>query len=109
YGLAGHGWEMADRSGVRLEIESASLPLYEGALQIARAGHRTGGDPRNRAYVEGHVETRADDGFVALCMDPQTSGGLLAAVDPSAVDALVADGFVAVGRFTAGVPGVVIL
>jgi len=109
YGLAGHGWEMADRSGVRLEIESASLPLYKGALQIARAGHRTGGDPRNRAYVEGHVETRADDGFVALCMDPQTSGGLLAAVDPSAVDALVADGFVAVGRFTAGVPGVVIL
>lgn len=109
YGLAGHGWEMAERSGVRFEIESARVPLYDGALEIARAGHRTGGDPRNRAYVEGHVETHTDEGHVALCMDPQTSGGLLAAVDPVVVDGLVAAGFAVVGRFTTGDPGVVIL
>ena len=109
YGLAGHGWEMADRSGVRFEIDSSLVPHYPGALELARAGHRTGGDPRNRAYVEGHIETRADDGRVALCMDPQTSGGLLAAVGPSVVDALVADGFTVIGRFAAGAPGVVIL
>ncbi|MEY3588499.1 MAG: hypothetical protein RJA47_1095, partial [Actinomycetota bacterium] len=46
---------------------------------------------------------------VALCMDPQTSGGLLAAVDPVVVDGLVAAGFAVVGRFTTGDPGVVIL
>jgi selenide,water dikinase len=109
YGLAGHGWEMADRSGVVLEIESARIPLYDGALEIALSGHRTGGDPRNRAYVEGHVEIRADECHVALCMDPQTSGGLLAAVDPVVVDGLVAAGFAVVGRFTTGDPGVVIL
>lgn len=109
YGLAGHGWEMAERSGVKLEIDSSLVPCYPGALDLARAGHRTGGDPRNRAYVEGHIETRAGDGHVALCMDPQTSGGLLAAVEPSVVDALVADGFTVIGRFVAGAPGVVVL
>jgi hypothetical protein len=34
--------------------------------------------------------------------DPQTSGGLLAAVDPGAVDHLVAEGFVQVGKVAAG-------
>ena len=109
YGLAGHGWEMADRSGVCLEIETARVPLYDGALEIARSGRRTGGDPRNRAYVEGHIETRADEAHLALCMDPQTSGGLLAAVSPGAVEPLVEHGFSVVGRFTDGAPGIVIL
>ena len=40
-----------ERSGVTLSIETGVLPLYPGALEIALAGHRTGGDPRNRAYV----------------------------------------------------------
>ena len=31
FGLAGHGWEMADRSAVRLTIEGSALPLYAGA------------------------------------------------------------------------------
>lgn len=109
YGLAGHGWEIADRSGVRLEIESARMPLYDGALEIARTGRRTGGDPRNRSYVEGHFEAVAGEEHVALCMDPQTSGGLLAAVSPSVVDTLVDAGFTVVGRFTDGAPGVTVL
>lgn len=109
YGLAGHGWEMAERSGVVFELESSLIPLYDGALEIARSGHRTGGDPRNRAYVDGHVEIRADESHVALCMDPQTSGGLLAAVDPAAVDVLVAAGFTVVGRFVAGPARVAVL
>ena len=63
YGLAGHGWEMAERGG-------------------------TGGDPRNREYVAAHVRSSASDAGEALCMDPQTSGGLLAAVDPAVVASL---------------------
>ena len=73
YGLAGHGWEMSDRSGARLIIDSSSLPLYEGAHEIAASGHRTGGDPRNRAYVADRLTTTADDSYVAICMDQQTS------------------------------------
>jgi len=108
YGLAGHGWEMADRSGVRLIVSSALLPLYPGARAIARSGFRTGGDERNRAYVEGHIESTASEEFVALCMDPQTSGGLLAAVNPDAVASLTAQGFVQIGVFDEGSPGVTI-
>jgi selenide,water dikinase len=108
YGLAGHGWEMADRSSVHLTIDTPALPAYEGARRIAQAGTRTGGDPRNRAYVEGRITVHADDASVALCMDPQTSGGLLAAVDRSVVPALVDAGFSVVGRFDEGHAGITV-
>lgn len=90
YGLAGHGWEMAERSGVRLVIETAELVTYPGAAEIAAAGVRTGGDPRNRDYLAGHVESTAAPGPEALCFDPQTSGGLLAAVTPEVAEELLA-------------------
>ncbi|MFM8793740.1 MAG: selenide, water dikinase SelD [Acidimicrobiales bacterium] len=106
YGLAGHGWEMAERSSVVLAIDARFLPLYPGARRIAEEGTRTGGDPRNRDYVGGRFHATADPASIALCMDPQTSGGLLAAVDPSVVGQLEADGFVVVGRFTDGAPSV---
>ena len=53
YGLAGHGWEMAERSGVRAVIETGGLVTYPGALEAANEGKRTGGDPRNRDYLRG--------------------------------------------------------
>jgi len=105
YGLAGHGWEIAERSGVTLVINASALPLYPGALDIATSGHRTGGDPRNRLYVGNHLTATADDAHVALCMDPQTSGGLLAAVPQDIADRLTASGaWTAVGHFAAGGP-----
>ncbi len=105
YGLAGHGWEIAERSGVTLVVDSSALPLYPGALEIAKSGHRTGGDPRNRLYVGDHLTATADDAHIALCMDPQTSGGLLAAVPEATADALVSSGaWTAVGHFVAGGP-----
>ncbi len=106
YGLAGHGWEMADRSGISVVIDTTRMPVYAGAREIAESGHRTGGDPRNRAYVGAHLLAEVDDAAVALCVDPQTSGGLLAAVDPSVVGALVDRGFAVVGECTAGEPSV---
>ncbi|MEY2437311.1 MAG: selenide, water dikinase [Acidimicrobiaceae bacterium] len=102
FGLFGHGWEMAERSGAVLMFSAAALPLYPGALEAAEAGTRTGGDPRNRAHLEGHVESSAPAALEALGYDPQTSGGLLAAVDPSAAGALEADGFTVVGVVEAG-------
>ena len=105
YGLAGHGWEIAERSGVTLVVDTSALPLYPGALDIAQSGHRTGGDPRNRLYVGNHLIATADDAHVALCMDPQTSGGLLAAVPQDIADRLTASGaWTAVGHFAAGGP-----
>ncbi len=105
YGLAGHGWEIAERSGVTLVINASVLPLYPGALDIAKSGHRTGGDPRNRLYVGDHLTATADDAHIALCMDPQTSGGLLAAVPQATADVLIASGaWTAVGHFAAGGP-----
>lgn len=89
YGLAGHSWEMAERSGVRVVIDTATLPSYPGAMAAAVAGVRTGGDARNREYLEGHVISSAPPGPETLCYDPQTSGGLLAAVDPAVAEQLM--------------------
>ncbi len=93
YGLAGHGWEMAERSAVALVIEGSTLRAYPGAREAAQRGVRTGGDPRNRDYVEGNfVDGANNDAAAALCFDPQTSGGLLAAVDAPTAAALLQSG-----------------
>lgn len=107
YGLAGHGWEMADRSGVRLNIQGSAIPLYGGARAAAERGVRTGGDPRNRAYVEHHLDA-TDEIAIALCVDPQTSGGLLAAVDAVSASRLIDAGWTAVGTFSGEPPGITI-
>lgn len=106
FGLLGHGWEMAERSGAVVRIESAAVPLYEGAQAAAEAGVRTGGDARNRAHLEGRIVSTASPALEALCFDPQTSGGLLAAVAPGGG---VPPGFVAVGTVEPGSPGVVLV
>jgi len=88
YGLAGHGWEMAERGDVQVVVHTDGIVAYPGAREAAERGVRTGGDPRNREYVEAHVISSASAAGEALCMDPQTSGGLLAAVDPAVVSDL---------------------
>ncbi len=104
FGLFGHGWEMAERAGLRFAFDAASLPLYPGALAAAEAGTRTGGDPRNREHLAGRVEAAPSVGpaLEAICFDPQTSGGLLAAVDAGAVARAEAVGFTVVGTVEAG-------
>ena len=57
YGLAGHGWEVAERSDVRLVIDADGLVAYPGAVAAAERGVRTGGDARNRDYVAGHIDS----------------------------------------------------
>lgn len=106
FGLFGHAWEMAERSGAALSIDAPAVPLYDGALAAAEAGVRTGGDARNRSHLEGRTRSTASEALEALAYDPQTSGGLLAAVPPLAVENLAAAGFVAIGRVEEGVPSV---
>ena len=60
FGLFGHAHEMADRSGVRIALESERFPAIDGALDAARQGVRTSGDPRNRDFA-GAARRRCDD------------------------------------------------
>ena len=109
FGLLGHGWEIAERSGVVLRFEATRVPLYEGALEAAGRGVRTGGDARNRDGLAGHfrIGPGVDEAIEALCFDPQTSGGLLAAVPPEAVDRLPA--FTRVGDVHEGAASVALV
>ncbi|MEN3342095.1 MAG: selenide, water dikinase [Actinomycetota bacterium] len=78
FGLFGHAHETAERSGVRIRIDAAAMPALEGALEVARRGVRTGGDPRNRDFAAAHVESDGlSDELLALGYDAQTAGGLL--------------------------------
>ena len=108
YGLAGHGWEVAERGGVRLHIDAQNIVAYPGALKASTEGMRTGGDPRNRTYVEGHCTISAPDAHAALCFDPQTSGGLLAVVPQHRQQQLLDLGWWHAGHIEAGAPGIVI-
>jgi selenide,water dikinase len=93
FGLLGHGLEMARASGTRFVFEAASLPVLDGALALARAGVETGGAAHNRRFVL--PQLTVDEGvaaeLVTLAHDPQTSGGLLAAVPADRVAAIEAD------------------
>ncbi len=76
---------MAAASGVTLAIDTAALPLLEGALALA-AANIPGGNLTNRAHFGPRVRIGPDvDAAMRLvAFDPQTSGGLLMAVDPGA-------------------------
>jgi selenide,water dikinase len=94
FGLMGHGYEMAHGSGVTLVIDSATLPTLPRARDLAAAGTSTGGCRRNRDWLADKVTVAATvpRDLVEIAFDPQTSGGLLAAVPerdaPRALDAL---------------------
>lgn len=88
FGLLGHASEMAQAGDVLFRIEAASVPLLEGALDYVKDKQVPGGLNRNREYllsaddgtprVRLNKSVRAD--LATLLFDPQTSGGLLAAV-----------------------------
>jgi selenide,water dikinase len=104
FGLAGHAWEIADRSRVQIQLESSRLPLYSGALLAADSGVRTGGDVRNRSYLGERFHSDAPASLEALCIDPQTSGGLLASITPASAAVLIDDGWWQVGEVLEGIP-----
>ena len=93
FGLMGHGREMALGSGVTLEIDSALLPLIEGALDAVRLGAIPGGLLANRDFAECIVRdaggSQISDDLRALLYDPQTSGGLLISVAYESADELL--------------------
>ena len=99
FGLFGHAHEVAERSGVQLRLEGDRLPAIDGALDMARRGVRTSGDPRNRDFAAAHVELDGlSDSLNALGFDPQTAGGLLVSIPAERGAALEAE-FVARSLF----------
>jgi len=103
FGLAGHAYEMAEASGVAVEICLEALPLLPGTLDLAKKGNLTRANATNLSYVEKSL--MVDDGIdlngvrSGFLFDPQTSGGLLMAVSDGDVDAVVeASQGVVIGR-----------
>jgi selenide,water dikinase len=92
FSLLGHGFEMAQGSGVRLVFDSAALPILPGARALALGGQLTGGCRRNREWLGARVEiaSAVPQDLIEIAYDPQTSGGLLAALPTRAAPAAVA-------------------
>ena len=118
FGLLGHGLEMARGAGLAAEIDAAAAPLLPGAQDLAEAGVRTGASTRNWASYGADVTAPVglEDWRRDLLCDPQTSGGLLIAVDPAAAEAVLTlvrrEGFsraAVVGRLLAGAPGITLV
>jgi selenide,water dikinase len=88
FGLLGHAWEMASGGCVSLRVHSDQIGLLDGALECARGGFLAGGLKNNREFLGGCVSFSpgVTPEIQNLLYDPQTSGGLLIAVDPAGAD-----------------------
>jgi selenide,water dikinase len=93
FGLLGHGLEMARASGTVFVFNASDLPALGGALELARGGIETGGAAHNRRFVAPALDVAPGVApeLVTLAHDPQTSGGLLAAIPRETVKALHKD------------------
>ncbi len=113
FALLGHAHEMAHPSGVTFELDWESLPLLPGAERYVRAGFVPGGSKRNLAFYGAFLDDRRglEPWQELLLSDPQTSGGLLAAVAPEAAASLetsfraVAEPLWRIGRVAEGAAG----
>jgi selenide,water dikinase len=92
FSLLGHGMEMAVKSGVGLRLSAGAVPFLEHAESCAAARSFPGGTFRNQRYYAAKVHFDAGVGDLRQLMlfSPETSGGLLAAVDPADGEALLA-------------------
>ncbi|MDG4647400.1 selenide, water dikinase SelD [Roseibacterium sp. SDUM158017] len=88
FGLAGHLWNICAASGAGAEVSLAALPLLSGAEDLAARGIRSTLSAQNRAALEAVVSAPATPRG-DLVFDPQTAGGLLAAVPSGRAGALV--------------------
>jgi selenide,water dikinase len=87
FGLLGHLNEICLGSRVKATVDAKAVPLLPGVQALAAGGFVTGASARNWAGYGRHVRLEeVDDTIQALLTDPQTSGGLLVACAPNAVD-----------------------
>jgi selenide, water dikinase len=87
FGLMGHLLELCEGSGLSADVRFEDVPLISAARRYAEQGCLPGGTDRNFESYGHHLSEMSDLQRGLLC-DPQTSGGLLLAVEPEAVDAV---------------------
>jgi selenide, water dikinase len=92
FGLAGHALEMARGSDTTVRLDMARVPLIGGVRELAAQGMVTGASGRNWAAYGDEIRLADSLAVVdkALLTDPQTSGGLLVACAPDAVEQVLA-------------------
>ncbi|QVL29966.1 selenide, water dikinase SelD [Telmatocola sphagniphila] len=90
FGLAGHGFEMADGSQVTLAFDVRKLPIITGILENKLTQFKTRASKTNFEYVESQIafEGEKDPILSEFLWDAQTSGGLLISVAPEKADLL---------------------
>ncbi len=88
FGLLGHASEMAQASGVELELEYEALPFLASARKYAGLGMFAGGLFDNQAYFGRYVQLpeRLEEASRLIMFDPQTSGGLLLGLPPAKLE-----------------------
>ena len=104
FGLAGHLDEMLRAGGVAADLELAPVPLMRGAEALAASGIASTIAPANRASLIDRIEAPQTP-RAALLFDPQTAGGLLAAVPGDAAERLT--GALREAGYTAAVIGTI--
>jgi len=116
FGLLGHLHNMLLASKVAAEIDAAAVPLLPKAVELVERGAIPGGTKRNQEALAAQVKMDGEipDPVRTLLFDAQTSGGLLIAVDPDRVGALIAalerEGTPAaakIGKITRGIAGTI--
>jgi selenide,water dikinase len=92
FSLMGHALELAEASGVLVEIDAAALPVYPQAQEMAAMGLIPVGSYNNREfYLPKVIDSHSlAPEVLDLLADPQTSGGLLLAVASERLAALLA-------------------
>jgi selenide,water dikinase len=82
FGLLGHAYEVAEKSGVGLRLFASAVPQLPGALKYVADRQIPGGLDRNRAYFSPHVtiSQQVEHNLATLLYNPETSGGLLLAL-----------------------------
>src|SRR5438128_427820 len=90
FGILGHAWEMAAQSLTSMRFDYKALPLLPNIRHYAELGCIPGGTGRNKRSLQAHVHFGDHLGEIdqAILYDPQTSGGLFAAIDPAVWPAL---------------------
>ena len=92
FGLLGHACEMAQGSDAAIRFDTAGIPLFGEAIELARDGILPAGMYRNREFAEKYVEAGAVPLEIQdVLYDPQSSGGLLIAVHPDDAEPMLAE------------------
>lgn len=93
FALLGHSFEMAQGSGCTIHLQTSRIPYHPEAYSLAEMGLIPAGAYRNRQYAEAGVKVigKISLAMQDICYDPQTSGGLLMAVDKKDAEQCLAE------------------